>query len=133
MKKHYNVVAAAVVAADGRILCVQRGMTPFPYTSMKWEFPGGKCEAGESEEEALRRELREELSCDVEPYRHVGAVEHEYPDFSIRLSVYLCRAHSDFRLSEHVACAFLRPDELRTLDWAEADDEIIRTLEQTIV
>ena len=67
-RKHYHVVAA-VIEVDGKVLCMQRGVTRYPYTSHMWEFPGGKIEPGETPQQALHRELLEEMNMDVAGYR----------------------------------------------------------------
>ena len=72
-RKHYNVVAA-VVEVDGKVLCMQRGVTRYSYTSHLWEFPGGKIEDGETPEQALHRELIEEMDFDVEVHEHMATV-----------------------------------------------------------
>jgi len=127
-KKHYEVVAAVIEQA-GRYLCVQHGATRYAYTSGKWEFPGGKVEAGETEPQALAREIGEELAMAVSVGRHLVTVRHDYPDFSIALSAYLCRpAGEGFTLREHIAARWLRADELETLDWAAADLGIVRAV-----
>ena len=76
---HYRVVCAVVVDG-GRILCMQKPRTRYAYTSLHWEFPGGKIEEGETPQEALRRELREEMDYEVEVGDFVGEVRHTYPD-----------------------------------------------------
>lgn len=137
-KKHHQVVAAVIVD-DGEVLCMQRGQTKFPYTSNKWEFPGGKIEAGETPEEALRREIREEMAMDVRVGRHLVTVEHEYPDFCITMAAYLCESFCNaaestkerrraFTMNEHHAFRWLRPADLSSLDWAAADVGIVEAV-----
>ena len=74
-------VAAAVIFLERKVLCVQRPKHEKEYVSLKWEFPGGKVEFGESGEDALVREIREELSVDIEDSEFLMTVEHTYPDF----------------------------------------------------
>ena len=83
-RKHYHVVAA-VIEVDGKVLCMQRGVTRYPYTSHLWEFPGGKIEPGETPQQALHRELIEEMDLDVEVHERLAVVTHDYPDFTITL------------------------------------------------
>lgn len=126
--KHYDVAAGAVFSA-GQVLCVQKGPTKFAYTSFRFEFPGGKIEAGETPQEALRRELREELAMEVVVEDLVAVVEHAYPDFSITLRAYRCRlARPGFELREHAAFCWLRPGELGRLAWAAADEAVAAAL-----
>ena len=126
--KHYNVVAAVVCHKD-QFLCMQRGKTKFEYTSFKFEFPGGKIEPGETPQEALHRELLEEMNYDVHVGRELVTVEHAYPDFSITMTAFLCTADStDFVMNEHVASAWKTKEELVQLDWAAADVDIVKAL-----
>lgn len=124
-RKHYNVVAA-VIEFDGRVLCMQRGETRYSYTSHLWEFPGGKVEQGETSEQALHRELIEEMALDVEVHEHLATVTHDYPDFTITLAAYRCTASDTaFTMREHAASRWLPWDELSTLQWCEADARLI--------
>ena len=88
-KKHSRVVAAVIMRND-RYLCMQRCRSKYEYISERWEFPGGKVEDGESDHEALLREIREEMDWDVYVGRRIGTIDHEYPDFSITVAAYLC-------------------------------------------
>lgn len=123
---HHQVVAAVIVDA-GEVLCMQRGHTKFAYTSYKWEFPGGKVEPGETPEQALRREIGEEMSMDIVVGSHLVTVEHEYPDFRITMAAYLCKPVGGraFTMHEHHAYQWLRPAALNSLDWAAADVGIV--------
>ena len=124
-RKHHNVVAA-VVEVDGKVLCMQRGVTRYSYTSHLWEFPGGKIEPGETPQQALHRELIEEMNLDVEVHELLATVTHDYPDFTITLAAYRCTATgTDFIMREHAASRWLPWDELYTLDWCAADQRLI--------
>lgn len=83
-KKKIRVVGAAIIDS-GKILVAQRPVSDKAYKSLKWEFPGGKVEDGETEEAAIRREIREELECEIELEILLPEIEHEYPDFIITL------------------------------------------------
>lgn len=123
--KHYNVVAA-VVEVDGKVLCMQRGKTRFAYTSHLWEFPGGKIEPGETPEEALHRELLEEMDLDVQVHELMGTVTHDYPDFAITLAAYRCTAATmRFAMREHAASRWLLWKDLHKLPWCAADARLI--------
>ena len=123
--KHYNVVAA-VIETDGKVLCMQRGVPRYAYTSNRWEFPGGKIEPGETPQEALRRELLEEMNMTVEVHEQLATVEHEYPDFSITLTAYRCTVQTtEFTRLEHAASRWLPWADLPSLTWCEADERLI--------
>ncbi|MFD2256976.1 (deoxy)nucleoside triphosphate pyrophosphohydrolase [Luteolibacter algae] len=117
-----EVVCGIVEARDGRILACRRGLDR--HLGGLWEFPGGKVEPGETGEDALIRELREELQIDVEVGTALrSAVEWTDGQVSIRLRGYWCRISdnaSPFAL-EHEELKWCTCDELKTLDWAEAD------------
>jgi 8-oxo-dGTP diphosphatase len=122
-------VVAAVIENDGKYLCTQHGQTRYDYTSFKWEFPGGKIEGGETAEQALVREIKEELSMDITIVRELMTVEHQYQDFSITMPVYICRTNDSMPiLNEHMASLWAKPEEMPSLDWAEADQSIVDKL-----
>ena len=126
--KHHNVVAA-VICHEDKYLCMQKGKTKFEYTSYKFEFPGGKIEPGETPQEALKRELMEEMNYKVEVGKELVTVTHAYPDFSITMTAFLCKATSPtFTMNEHVASEWKKIEELRELDWAAADVGIVDTI-----
>lgn len=132
--KHYEVVAAVIEHGD-KFLCMQRNKGKFPYVSYKYEFPGGKVEAGETRHTALERELREEMAMDItiNEKDYLLTVEHTYPDFAITMHAYLCKlAKPKFILKEHIAFKWLSIGDLHTLDWAEADKPIVKYLQENI-
>ena len=127
--KSYNVVAA-IILYDNKILCTQRGVGKYKYISYKYEFPGGKVENGETKEQALLREIQEELNLKICIKKHFTTVEHMYPDFFIHMDAFICESDTDqIDLKEHIDCKWLEKKELKLLDWAEADIPIIRKLE----
>ena len=128
MKKHIEVVAA-VIEHDGKILCMERDQGKYDYVSFKWEFPGGKIEQGETKEEALARELREEMEMSVEIKKHFLDVYHEYPDFTINMYSYLCEAkNTEFKMNVHHDFVWLEKNQIEKLDWAAADLPIVKKI-----
>lgn len=126
-------VVAAVILDNDKILCVQRNASKFEYIAFKYEFPGGKVEQGESNEQALVREIAEELNLDIQVEKHFLTVDHGYPDFRIIMHSFICRGLTyDLKLNEHIDYKWLKKDELIKLDWAAADlpivDKIIESL-----
>ena len=122
-------VVAAVILNEGEILCVQRGESKLNYISEKWEFPGGKLESGESEVEALKREIKEELNLKIEVKDKLITVNHEYPDFIITMHTYECVInHRDINLLEHINFCWREKNNLTDLDWAAADIPIVDLL-----
>ena len=128
-KKHVKV-AAALLFDKGRIFATRRGASPYPYVAHKLEFPGGKIEPNECGEDAVKRELQEELSLDVKVGSLYACHTFEYPDFIITLSLYECEMLSDFVLKEHESYAWLLPSELDENDWAPADADILASLKR---
>ena len=125
------LVVAAAIFRENRVLCVQRSKHTKEYKSLKWEFPGGKVEVGESREEALVREIREELSVDIEVSEFLMTIEHTYPDFHLTMHVFKCVLdQGEITLNEHVALKWLSVDELDQLDWAAADVPVVKSLMQ---
>lgn len=123
--KHIEVVAAVIIV-DNRILCVQRNKNKYDYISYKYEFPGGKVEKGETLEQALVREIQEELKLDITIQQEFLTVEHTYPDFKIKLHSFICQcSNPDLTLTEHIDFKWMDRDLLATLDWAEADILIV--------
>lgn len=133
--KSFEVVAGIIVC-DGRVLCMQRGESKYEYVSKKFEFPGGKVEAGERNSEALVRELKEEMDIDVQISEddYFMTVSHDYPDFSITMHAFICRVDDcSFTMNEHSDFRWLRKYELMQLDWAPADVPIVVALEDSEV
>lgn len=127
-KKHLNVVCAVIHDGD-KILCIQRLRKGPNYIAEHWEFPGGKVNEGESDYEALRREILEEMDWNIYVGAKLGSVEYDYPDFSISLTAYDCMAHdNDFKLLEHIDSCWLKPEEFSKLNWSEADAALIKQL-----
>ena len=127
MKKHIQV-AAALLFNEGKIFATKRGDSPYAYVAHKYEFPGGKIEQGERAEEALKRELQEELDLEVVVGSLYACHTFEYPDFIITLSLFECEALSDFVLKEHESFAWISPCDLKEEEWAPADADILGTL-----
>lgn len=123
-------VAAAIIIKDSRVLATQRG-----YGNYKdwWEFPGGKTEPGETPEQALRREIREELNADIIPRELFCTVEYDYPEFHLVMHCYICELASDtFTLIEHEAAKWLPADELKSVKWLPSDLGVIEMLEKKL-
>lgn len=130
MKKHVSVVAGVIIK-DKRVFCAQRNADG--EQGLRWEFPGGKIEAGESPEQVLVREIQEELSSIITVTRLPTTVEHRYHTFDITLHAYLCKLREgSLPLSEHVASRWLARNELETVDWAEADIPVMRMLKEVL-
>lgn len=128
MKKKVEVVAGVIIH-ENEVLCVQRAKSKLIYISEKFEFPGGKVEQGESREEALHRELKEELELEVDIDRFFLTVVHDYPDFEITMHSYLCEAKSrNIVLHEHIDATWRTFNKLNDLDWAAADVPIVEKL-----
>lgn len=126
--KKVEVVAGVIFCKD-LILCVQRPKNKFHYISQKFEFPGGKIEEGETEEETLHRELLEELSLSTKITSFFMTVVHEYPDFELTMHSFICEVDSkELTLHEHIDHKWLNINELKDLDWAAADIPIVNKL-----
>lgn len=126
--KRIEVVAAIIHNDQDRIFATQRG-----YGEYKdwWEFPGGKMETGETPEEALKREIWEELETRIVVERLVDTVEWDYPQFHLTMHCYLCHVESGhLELKEHEAAKWLHKDELESVNWLPADRELVRKLKK---
>ncbi len=126
-------VVGAVFIKNGAVFAAMRGASKYTYIANKYEFPGGKIEDGESPQEALKRELREEMDLDAVIGRHYMTAEHTYPDFDIVLQIYLCEMKSDFNLREHVSFRWLSAEELQPEMWAPADAPIVEQLKCDLI
>lgn len=123
------IVVAAIIEYNNQILCVQRGQNKYDYISEKFEFPGGKVEPGETEEEAIKREIKEELSLDIEVVKKFLTVDHIYPHFELEMHSYLCKSITNqIVLHEHQHSLWLSKHDLKNLDWAGADIPIVDLL-----
>ena len=129
--KQIEVVAAIIYDSEGRIFATQRG-----YGDYKdwWEFPGGNMEAGETPEEALRREIWEELETRIVVEKFVETVEWDYPQFHLSMHCYLCHVESGhLELKEHEAAKWLNKDELESVNWLPADLKVIEKVRCEII
>ena len=118
-----------MLAADGRVLVAQR--PAHKHLGLKWEFPGGKVERDESPENALRREIREELACDITILRGLPRFTHDYGTVVIEMIPYVCALEPSSpppHPHEHIAIKWVQPEALRTLDLAPADLPIVDAL-----
>lgn len=116
-------VVAAIIVENGRVFATQRGYGDF---KDGWEFPGGKIEAGESPEQALVREIREELDTEVRVERLLRTVEWDYPTFHLSMDCFICKIKSgDLHLREHEAARWLDLEHLNDVDWLPADLQLI--------
>jgi 8-oxo-dGTP diphosphatase len=117
--KRIHVVGAVITEGD-RIMCAQRG--PEGKLPGLWEFPGGKVEPGESQQEALKREIAEELGCLIEVGNEVTTTTHSYEFGEVTLTTFYCILRDGTpTLSEHVSLKWMKPSELDALSWAPAD------------
>ena len=119
MKKEINVVGA-IIFSDNKILCARRSeKMSLP---LKWEFPGGKIERGETEKEALIREIKEEVKCDLIVGEKVTTTSYEYDFGIVNLTTYKCKLNEmQPTLTEHKDIKWLKVEELKSIEWAPAD------------
>ena len=119
-------VAAAIIRKEDKVFATQRG-----YGEWKdwWEFPGGKIEQGETPEEALKREISEELSAEINVDELFSTVDYDYPKFHLTMHCYLCTLQTNaMHLNEHESARWLAKDELDSVKWLPADKSIIDKL-----
>ena len=130
VRKHIEV-AAAIIVDKGRIFATQRGYGEF---KDGWEFPGGKVEQGETPQQALEREIREELDTEIEIGELFDTVDYDYPSFHLTLHCFLCTVKSgDLVLKEHEAAKWLTRETLNSVDWLPADIGLIEKLKESQV
>ena len=116
-------VVAAIIIKDDQVFATQRGYGEFQGW---WEFPGGKMEAGESPQEALKREIREELDADVLVKELLETVEWDYPNFHLTMHCFICNLLSEsLHLNEHEAATWLNLENLRSVQWLPADEILL--------
>lgn len=119
-------VVAAIIINDGRLFATQRG-----YGAWKdwWEFPGGKVETGETAEEALKREIREELDTEISVDEFLMTVEYDYPEFHLSMDCFLCSVVSgNLTLLEHEAAKWLPLTDPLQVRWLPSDIEVVEKL-----
>ena len=124
-------VVAALIVRGGRVFATQRGYGEFKDW---WEFPGGKMEAGETPQEALKREIREELSAEIEVGRLLQTIEYDYPAFHLTMHCFLCTlAGGTLHLNEHEAARWLDAAAIRSVRWLPADESLLEPLGRVLL
>jgi len=120
-------VVAAIIIEGNKVFATQRGYGDF---KGGWEFPGGKIEPNETPQEALVREIQEELETEIEVGELLHTVEYDYPTFHLSMDCFICKIKSgDLVLKEHEAAKWLPLDDLRQVKWLPADVEVIELIE----
>ncbi len=127
MKELY--VVAAIIKKDNKILATQRGYGEFEGL---WEFPGGKIEEGETKEEALVREIKEELNADIIVEKFALDLEWQYPNFYLYMSCFECVLESDIELLEHMGARWLSLDEIDSVEWIQADIKAVNYIKESL-
>ena len=116
-------VVAAIIRKDDKIFATQRGYGDFKDW---WEFPGGKMEAEETPEEALVREIKEELSTDISVDKFLYTVDYDYPKFHLTMHCYICSLLSEaLHLNEHEAAKWLNREDIHSVNWLPADEILL--------
>ena len=131
MKKTIYVVAAVIREGD-QIFATARGYGKY---KNKWEFPGGKIEPGETPQEALVREIREELDAEIEVGELIDTIEYDYPEFHLSMHCFWCTLPkgSRIRLNEAAAARWLTAETIESVDWLPADLGLVKKLKQLII
>lgn len=123
-------VVAAVICRDGSFFATQRGYGEF---KDYWEFPGGKIEPGEAPEDALHREIREELDTEIRIDSFLATIEHDYPAFHLTMHCFLCSLSSGrLTLKEHENAVWLSKEQLESLAWLPADVKVVNEIRKRI-
>lgn len=123
-------VVAAIIIKDGEVFATQRGYGEWQDW---WEFPGGKIESGERPQDALVREIREELDAEIEVGELLETVEWDYPNFHLTMHCFICGLVSEsMHLNEHEAAAWLTRETLRSVRWLPADEGVIPLIEELV-
>ena len=123
-------VVAAVIRKDDKIFATQRGYGEF---KDGWEFPGGKIEEGETPEQALAREIKEELNTEIQVGELIGTIEYDYPKFHLSMDCFWCEImQGGLELKEHEAARWLAKEELYSVDWLPADVGVVERIEEEL-
>lgn len=123
-------VVAAIIIENGKVFATQRGYGEF---KDGWEFPGGKIEPNETPEDAIVREIKEELDTKVEVQELLDTVEYDYPNFHLSMDCFICKIKSgDLVLKEHEAAKWLTKETLGSVEWLPADQGLIPQIEKRL-
>ena len=123
-------VVAAVIRKDDKIFATQRGYGEF---KDGWEFPGGKIEDGESPEQALAREIKEELDTDINVGDLIDTIEYDYPNFHLSMDCFWCEIlQGELELKEHESARWLSKEKLYSVDWLPADIGLIEKIQEKL-
>ncbi len=127
--KTINVVAA-IIKKDDKIFATQRGYGEF---KGGWEFPGGKIEQGETRQQALEREIREELDAQITVGGLLDTIEYDYPSFHLSMQCFWCElVHDNIVLKEHEAARWLTKTTLFDVEWLPADIALVKKIEEQL-
>jgi 8-oxo-dGTP diphosphatase len=121
-------VVAAIIKHDNKIFTTRRGYGEF---ENMWEFPGGKIEKGETREQALVREIKEELELDIKVSKYLTTVEYDYPSFHLTMHCFICDVcGGELHLNAHNAVKWVELEKLNELNWVPADIFVIEKLKE---